>query len=500
MKRIKKLTYAMLIAFLLMASSISPAFHTTAIVKAATIAISSKASTLEVGTSKTLKIIGTSRKVTWYSNKKSVATVSSTGKVTAKAVGTATITASVAGKKLTSSITVKTPIKLSYTSYSMDKGTTKKLYITGTTSKVTWSSSNKSIATVSSWGTITAVSTGKATITAQVAGKKLTCTVTVKEPIKLTYSTYTLVKGTTKKLYISGTKSKVTWSSSNKSVATVSSYGTITALAAGKASITAQVDGKKLTCIVTVKEPIKISNTSLTLEEGTTKKLTITGTTSTITWTSSDTSIATVSSLGTITAKAEGQTTITAQVDGKKLTCTVTVTPPPNPYVVNAPFNAKEIKSANISMVVPKDWSPSIATPSDRVTLISLTPDNLSSGSSINFSILNMGIQTPDYDTAKLGFSESLNETNLKLKYDTLYGNLGITDYSFTDFEQTDFHSNFGDAYKVEYVVSVMTTQTKKLIYKFYIGQYFVEITTLDTDNSDLETITDYMLNSIVVK
>ncbi len=47
------------------------------------------------------------KKVSWSSSKVSVATVSSSGKVTAKAAGTATIYASVAGKKLSVKVTVK---------------------------------------------------------------------------------------------------------------------------------------------------------------------------------------------------------------------------------------------------------------------------------------------------------------------------------------------------------------------------------------------------------
>lgn len=68
--------------------------------------LSSKSFTLEAGKTKTLSVSGTKKKVTWTTSKSSVATVSSAGKVTAKAPGTATIYASVAGKKLSSKVTV----------------------------------------------------------------------------------------------------------------------------------------------------------------------------------------------------------------------------------------------------------------------------------------------------------------------------------------------------------------------------------------------------------
>lgn len=69
--------------------------------------ISKTSLSLEVKKTATLKVTGTSQKVKWSSNKTSVATVSSSGKVTAKKAGTATITAKVGTKKYTCKVTVK---------------------------------------------------------------------------------------------------------------------------------------------------------------------------------------------------------------------------------------------------------------------------------------------------------------------------------------------------------------------------------------------------------
>ena len=63
--------------------------------------------TLYKGKSLTLKVSGTNKKVTWSSDKTSVATVTSKGKVTAKKVGIAYIYAKVSGKTLKCKITVK---------------------------------------------------------------------------------------------------------------------------------------------------------------------------------------------------------------------------------------------------------------------------------------------------------------------------------------------------------------------------------------------------------
>lgn len=70
-------------------------------------------------------------------------------------------------------------VKLNKTNISVQKGKTYQLKIKGTSSKVSWSSSNKKIATVSSSGKVTSVDTGTATITAKVSGKSYKATVKV---------------------------------------------------------------------------------------------------------------------------------------------------------------------------------------------------------------------------------------------------------------------------------------------------------------------------------
>lgn len=71
--------------------------------------INKKKVTLKVGQTLQLKVTGTKGKVKWKSSKKSVATVSSKGRVKAKKKGSATITAKVGKKKYTCKVTVKKP-------------------------------------------------------------------------------------------------------------------------------------------------------------------------------------------------------------------------------------------------------------------------------------------------------------------------------------------------------------------------------------------------------
>ena len=69
--------------------------------------INKKKATLKVGQTLQLKVTGTKGKVKWTSSKKSVATVSSKGRVKAKKKGSATITAKIGKKKYTCKVTVK---------------------------------------------------------------------------------------------------------------------------------------------------------------------------------------------------------------------------------------------------------------------------------------------------------------------------------------------------------------------------------------------------------
>ncbi len=136
--------------------------------------------TLYTGASKALKasVYPSDVKVSWQSDKKSVATVSG-GKIKAVKKGKATITASFKYKgktyKATCKVTVKTPsLKLSKTSVTMEKGEKITLKATANPSgKIKWSTSDSSVVTVKN-GILTAKKKGKATVTATFTlnGKK----------------------------------------------------------------------------------------------------------------------------------------------------------------------------------------------------------------------------------------------------------------------------------------------------------------------------------------
>lgn len=131
--------------------------------------------------------------IEWTSSNEEIATVSNTGLVTAKTVGNVTITVKATdGSEVTAScnITVKIPVEsvaLDKTSVKIQPNKTSTLVATitpsnATNKSVTWSSSNTSIATVSSTGVITGKAVGTATITVTAVDdttKKASCAVKV---------------------------------------------------------------------------------------------------------------------------------------------------------------------------------------------------------------------------------------------------------------------------------------------------------------------------------
>ncbi len=71
-------------------------------------------------------------------------------------------------------------VRISRSSKVLFAGESFSLYVTGSSAKVKWSSSNKKVATVTQKGRVSAKQTGTATITAKAGKKSLKCTVTVK--------------------------------------------------------------------------------------------------------------------------------------------------------------------------------------------------------------------------------------------------------------------------------------------------------------------------------
>jgi uncharacterized protein YjdB len=217
----------------------------------------------------------TGRTITWSTSNVNVATVSSTGLVTAVNPGTVTITATSEGKSGTATITVQPPpvatVTVTPATASVIAGNTRQLtattrdangnVLTGRT--ITWSTSNANVATVSATGNVTAVNPGTVTITATSEGKSGTATITIQPAVAtvdVTPAIATVGVGSTVQLTATTrdangnilTGRTVTWTTSNASVATVSATGLVTGVATGIVTITATSEGKSDTATITV--------------------------------------------------------------------------------------------------------------------------------------------------------------------------------------------------------------------------------------------------------
>ncbi len=328
----------------------------------------------------------TDSSVRWSSNKESVATVSASGLVCAKKAGTATITVETndGGFTKTCKVTVKQPVtgvSISNTSLSLEVNGSYTLVATvapsnATNPKVTWTSDNEAVATVSSSGLVCAKKEGTATITVKTSdgGYEASCEVTVKPAtvkvtgIELEKTSLTMQVNDTEFLTAcvkpsNATNQKIIWTSCSPDVVSVSNSGMVCAKQTGVVKITARTEdgGFSRTCVVTVTPNIvavtgvRISHTTLELKANESRQLTANTlpsntTNKRIDWTSSDESVATVRTSGLICAKKAGTTIITASCEEYSATCILTV------IEGGVPVTGVELSQTSLSMEVDSSY------------------------------------------------------------------------------------------------------------------------------------------------
>ena len=319
--------------------------------------------------------------VTWGTSNDAVAAVSnadgSRGLATTVAVGSTTITATLAGKSGSTTFTVSdaemVALAVSPDAAALAQGTSQPftalvVLSDGTrqdlTQQVTWSSSDDAIATVSnadgSHGLVVALSVGTVTISASFAEVSGSATIDVSSATLVSIDLFPFVtsiaKGTQLSFSALGNYSddstqdltaQVTWATSDAGIATVSnadgSRGLVTGVATGTATISAELAGvvvsMDLGVTAALLDSIQLSpaDPSVPVGEGFTFEATgvfsdaaTQDITQLVTWSSSDDAVATISnaagSKGYVQSVSAGTTQITATHAGTSVTTTLTVT------------------------------------------------------------------------------------------------------------------------------------------------------------------------------
>ena len=255
------------------------------------------------------------------------------------------------GFKGSCSVTVTTravDIELSKSTSSLARGKTyqftAKTYPGNTSSKVTWSSSDPSVASVDSTGLVTGNSIGSASITVQTDnGYSDSKTVTINAPAKsitLEKTNVTMYKGETFKINAEVSPADSTDSLSyyyGYSGLSVSSDGTVTANRTGDYEVSVSAGNVTTYCYIKVIDPpvivtdVNMNTNSVKMKTGEVYTLSASvlpsnATDKNITWSSTDDSVAEVNN-GVIRAVGAGKTVIKAETsNGVYDYCEVTVT------------------------------------------------------------------------------------------------------------------------------------------------------------------------------
>ena len=312
--------------------------------------------------------------VQWSTPDTSVASVSPSGMVVARAEGTANVVATSGGQTSFAKISISrfapTPVSqvsiaLSTPSLAVGQVVRTSATTTDSTGRVLdgrgilWTSSNNSVFTVVTTGPsnvkITGRAAGSARLIATSEGKSASMALTVGtapvQTVTVSLAQPTLLPGQTTQATATLTDAvgnvltgrTVTWASLDPTIASVSATGVVTAVATGSVIIRATSEGKTGDATQTIGvDPVAsvtVSVGSVSLNAGQTTQATAVSRDATgnvlngrsVAWSSLNTNIATVSISGVVTAVAPGTATIRATVESQNGDAPVTVAVPPPP-------------------------------------------------------------------------------------------------------------------------------------------------------------------------
>lgn len=301
------------------------------------------AQTMAVGGTATVKVVGLPENfdgtITWSSSDNEIVRVND-GNLTAKKVGTVTISASVNGKNVPGTVKVVETVEgirsvtITPSSVSVLSGKTYQLEYklefdqdNAPAVNPTWSSSNPSVANVSKEGLVTARDVGSASITATVGNQSATCIITVeKDPNSQPAETTEGAEEETPDANAGGTQTTPPATNGNNNN-TGNNTGTTKPgnNSTGNNSGSGNTAGKKPSVT-----SLAISQKDGFLDVGGTLVLEayVAPAGSTVKWTSSNNNVATVAPGGLVTAKGAGTAVITVSAGGFSQSCKINVSAP----------------------------------------------------------------------------------------------------------------------------------------------------------------------------
>lgn len=426
------------------------------------VTISPSGLSLTVGSTATLTASvsppdATNRSVSWSSNNTDVATVSSSGLVTAVATGSTTITVTTAdgGKTDTCTVTIIIPITsitLSPASLLTTPGETSTLVADifpsdATNKTISWTSDNTNIATIDANGMLTAVGGGTTTITVAAGDGTQTasCTIIVTIPvtgITLSSSSLSLTTGQTSVLTstispANASNQAVTWSSSNSSVATVDSNGVVKAISTGTANITVtSQDGSK-----TASCKVSVSAQTITGIEA--------GVSGTISCRNTFVTLSTISDSSYANYKWSGPDNYSSTVKSPTVSVPGIYTLTANDTVNNCTVTA--ITNVLQNTLKPNSWASSNGTLSCGTKTVSLKVTTSSPNTVVTWDGQNMGQNPVTMEWPGQYFATTTDTTNGCSKRDSVTVNQYIT------YSPVQFYNNTFSAYANETVADNST-------------------------------------------
>ncbi len=268
--------------------------------------------TVNVGDTFQFNATGGSAGYTWRTGNTSIATVSTGGKVTGKAVGNTYLYCKDSyGTEVKCLLKVTAaPLSIRYEEKTVTVGRSFQFTATGGTGGNTWRVGNTATVTVDSTGKVTGKAAGITWLYCKdSSGTEVKCLLKVVELPSIRYAEKTVKVGVPFQFTATGGTGGYTWRVGNTATATVDTTGKVTGKAVGNTYLYCKdSSGAEVKCLLKVIAPLSIRYGEKIVMIGTPFQFEATGGSGSYTWRTGNTATATVSTSGEVTGKTAGNT------------------------------------------------------------------------------------------------------------------------------------------------------------------------------------------------